>query len=253
MDGERSQSRSLPVFPGSGDDLKAINELFENYSASDLIRWAAEQFGDATAVSSSFGADSAVMLYLATRVKPDIKVISVDTGFLFPETVRFRDELARRLNLNLLIYRPVLDRESFINEHGRMWRSNPDACCAFNKREPFDRAKRELGIGCWMTGIRREQSVTRRNSPIVQRDHLGLVKLCPIARWSAKDVHDYLQEHGLPYHPLREQGYLSIGCQPEEGYCTRKIRPGEDPRSGRWAGFDKTECGLHLHDQGSGI
>ncbi len=236
-----------------GEDLASLEHEFERCSAQDLIRWAVETFGDDLAVSSSFGADSAVMLHLATQVKPDIKIITVDTGFLFPETIAFRDELARRLGLNLLVYRPVMDRESFIAEHGRMWRSSPDACCAFNKREPFDRAKRELGIRCWMTGIRREQSVTRKATPIVQHDHLGLVKLCPIARWTARDVHDYLQKHDLPYHPLREQGYLSIGCQPEEDYCTRKVRPGEDPRAGRWAGFDKTECGLHVHDQGSGI
>lgn len=237
----------------SGYDLEALDAEFDGRDALDIIDWAAGEFGDDLAVSSSFGADSAVMLHLATRVKPDVKVIVVDTGFLFAETLKFQEDLRRMLNLNLLVYRPVMSREAFLEEHGKMWRSSPDACCAFNKREPFDRAKKELGIRCWLTGIRREQSVTRRNSPIVQKDHLGLMKLCPIATWTAKDVHYYLQENGLPYHPLREQGYLSIGCQPEEGYCTNRVKPGEDPRSGRWAGFDKTECGLHVHEQGSGI
>jgi phosphoadenosine phosphosulfate reductase len=122
-----------------------------------------------------------------------------------------------------------------------------------NKREPFDRAKRELGVRCWMTGVRREQSATRRDTPVVQEDHMGLLKVCPIATWTGRDTHYYLQENELPYHPLRDSGYLSIGCQPEEGYCTTKVKPGEDPRAGRWAGFDKTECGLHVHEQGSGI
>ena len=237
----------------SADDLGKLSAEFEGWSALDLIRWSADEFGDDLAVSSSFGADSAVMLHLATRIKPDVKIITVDTGFLFPETIQFREQLARRLNLNLFVYRPVIDREAFLAEHSKMWRSSPDACCAFNKREPFDRAKRELGVRCWMAGIRREQSAMRKDAPIVQHDHLGLIKLCPIARWTTRDVHDYLQENGLPYHPLREQGYLSIGCHPEEDHCTRKVRPGEDPRAGRWAGFDKTECGLHVHDQGSGI
>lgn len=234
-------------------DLRTANAELENASAEQVIAWAAGQFGDDLALSSSFGADSAVMLHLATRVKPDLKVITVDTGFLFPETITFREALRDRLGLNLFVYRPVLDRQAFLDEHGKMWQSSPDACCAFNKREPFERAKRELAVKAWMTGVRRQQSATRKDTPIVQTDHAGLVKICPIATWTAKDVHDYLQAHDLPYHPLREQGYLSIGCQPEPGYCTVKVKPGEDPRSGRWAGFDKTECGLHQHDQGSGI
>ncbi len=234
-------------------DLDVLSAEFEDRHALDIVAWAAETFGDDLAVSSSFGADSAVMLHLATQVKPDVKIVTVDTGFLFPETNRFRDDLARRLNLNLLVYRPQIPRDLFLQEHGKMWRSSPDSCCAMNKREPFDRAKQELGIRCWMTGVRREQSATRRATPIVQRDHLGILKLSPIAPWTAKDVHYYLQENELPYHPLRARGYLSIGCQPEEGFCTRRVKPGEDPRAGRWAGFDKTECGLHVHDQGSGI
>lgn len=237
----------------SAYDLDALSADFENLDAVEVIRWAVEEFGDDVALSSSFGADSAVMLHLATRVKPDMKVITLDTGFLFPETIRWRDELAERLGLNLCIYKPAMSAEEFVGEHGKMWRSNPDSCCAFNKREPFTRAKKELGIKCWLTGIRREQSATRKSAAIAQRDNLGLMKLCPIARWTAKDVHYYLKENDLPYHPLRERGFLSIGCCPEEGYCTSKVKPGEDPRSGRWAGFDKTECGLHVHDQGSGI
>jgi phosphoadenosine phosphosulfate reductase len=230
-----------------------LSAELEGLSALDIIAWAVDEFGDGLALSSSFGADSAVMLHLATRVKPDIKVITVDTGFLFPETVKFRDELVRRLELNLFIYRPGVPREVFLAEHGMMWRSSPDACCAFNKREPFDRAKSELGVRGWMTGVRREQSATRSRAPVVQHDHLGLVKVCPIVMWTARDVHYYLVENELPYHPLRAKGFLSIGCHPEDGYCTTRVKPGEDPRSGRWAGFDKTECGLHVHEQGSGI
>jgi phosphoadenosine phosphosulfate reductase len=234
-------------------DLDDLDAELENRHALDIIDWAVGEFGDDLAVSSSFGADSAVMLHLATRIKPDIKVIAVDTGFLFEETRAFQADLGRRMDLNLLIYRPAMPREAFVEMHGKMWQSSPDACCGMNKREPFDRAKRELGIRCWLTGVRREQSNTRKETRIVSRDHMGLMKLCPIAAWTTKDVHYYLLENGLPYHPLRAQGYLSIGCHPEEGYCTRRVKPGEDPRAGRWAGFDKTECGLHVHDQGSGI
>ncbi|UCD30575.1 MAG: phosphoadenylyl-sulfate reductase, partial [Planctomycetota bacterium] len=216
-------------------DLDALNARFEHCEAPEIIKWAVDEFGDDLAMSTSFGTDSAVMLHLATRVKPDVKVIHVDTGFLFAETVEFREELVRRLNLNLIVYRPVLSLKAFMAEHGRMWRSSPDACCAFNKREPFERAKRELQIRCWMSGIRREQSATRKNAKIVVRDHVGLLKVCPIVKWSARQVHAYLQHNHLPYHPLREGGYPSIGCCPEEGFCTRRIKPGEDPRAGRWA------------------
>jgi len=234
-------------------DIDVWDAELDGRDALDIIDWAAGEYGDDLAMSSSFGADSAVLLHLATRVQPDIKVIAVDTGFLFPETRRFREELTRRLNLNLIVVTPKVPTEVFLAEHGKMWRSSPDSCCAMNKREPFDRAKRELGIRCWLTGIRREQSSTRRDARTVQRDHLGLLKVCPIVAWTAKDIHYYLLENDLPYHPLRAEGYLSIGCHPEEGFCTARVRPGEDPRSGRWAGFDKTECGLHVHEQGGGI
>jgi phosphoadenosine phosphosulfate reductase len=234
-------------------DLERLNAEFERLDATSIVRWAVSTFEPHVALSSSFGADSAVMLHLCTQVKPDIAVVAVDTGFLFPETVAFREELARRLHLNLHVYRPVLSREAFLDEYGKMWRSNPDACCAFNKREPFERAKRELGLRCWMTGIRREQSFTRQQAKIVLHDHDGLVKVCPIATWTARDVHEYMKKHDLPYHPLRDSGFLSIGCQPEEGFCTVAVKPGEDPRSGRWAGFDKTECGLHKFESGEGI
>ncbi|MHC4444841.1 MAG: phosphoadenylyl-sulfate reductase [Planctomycetota bacterium] len=234
-------------------DLEALNARFEHLSALEIIKWTVDEFGDDLAVSSSFGADSAVMLHLATQVKPDVKIITVDTGALFPETIQFRENLCCRLNLNLYIYRPVISREAFLEEHGKVWRSFPDACCAFNKREPFERAKRELGIKCWLTGIRREQSSARRTAKIVQGDQASLMKVCPVATWTTKDVHDYLKENDLPYHPLREKGYPSIGCYPEEGYCTRKVDPGEDQRAGRWAGFDKTECGMHEFEEGGGI
>ena len=234
-------------------DLEALNDEFEHRHALVIIAWGVETFGDDIALSSSFGADSAVMLHLATQVKPDIKVVTVNTGFLFQQTLDFQEQLRQRLGLNICEYKPALSREQFLAHHGKMWRSAPDSCCGMNKREPFDRAKRELGLRSWMTGVRREQSNTRRNTAIVSRDHEGLLKLCPIATWTAKDVHYYLLENDLPYHPLRAAGFLSIGCEPEEGFCTRRVNPGDDPRAGRWAGFDKTECGLHVHDQGSGI
>jgi len=230
-------------------DLNELNAALTKLDARGRVEWAAHKFGDDLAATSSFGADSALMLHLATCVKPDIRVITIDTGLLFPETIQFREQLADRLNLNLVILRPPVTPETFVDEHGDMWLINPHACCGFLKREQFDKAKKQLKLRCWMTGIRRDQSFTRRDASFVMRDHVDVLKLCPVADWSARDVDRYLKQHDLPYHPLRAQGYLSIGCMP----CTRKVEPGDDPRSGRWAGLDQTECGLHVHDQGSGI
>jgi phosphoadenosine phosphosulfate reductase len=229
------------------DPFAALNEEFEDRHALDIIQWAVDEYSPDIAVTSSFGADSAVMLHLAATVSPDIRVISLNTGFLFEETLAFRAELEKRLNLNIQEYKPALSAEEFVETHSEMWKSDPNSCCAFNKQEPMARAKK--GLAAWITGVRREQSFTRRQTPYVSADADGLIKICPIADWSAREVHRYLLEHELPYHPLREKGYLSIGCT----HCTKQVKPGEDPRSGRWAGFDKTECGLHTYDKGSGI
>jgi phosphoadenosine phosphosulfate reductase len=229
------------------EELVTLNARFESASATEVIAWGVARFRPRIACLSSFGADSAVMLHLATQVCPDILVVAINTGFLFDETLAFADLLKKRLNLNLRWYTPPMTAEDFVAEHGAMWKVNPDACCAYNKREPFLRAKLELDA--WLTGIRRQQSVTRRQTQIVSLDLEGQVKLCPIASWSSRDVHEYLKKHDLPYHPLRDDGYLSIGCR----HCTRRVVPGDDSRSGRWAGFDKTECGLHTFTHGDGI
>jgi phosphoadenosine phosphosulfate reductase len=234
-------------------ELSAADARLTGLTAEQRVQWAAERFGKRLAAASSFGADSAVILHLVASVTPETPVITVDTGFLFAETVAFREELARRFKLEVHVYRPRMSPQQFVDEHGAMWRTNPDACCAFNKREPFERAKRELDLAAWITGVRREQSHSRRETPFIGRDFHGFIRLCPLADWTAADVHYHLLEHDLPYHPLRADGYMSIGCQPEQGYCTRRVAPGDDPRAGRWAGFDKTECGLHTYDSGAGI
>ena len=229
--------------------MDRLNEKMARLESAERVGWAVRQFGNDAGLSSSFGADSAVMLHLATRVKPDLKVITLDTGYLFPETITFRDELTRRLGLNLHVYKMPVSGSTYVDEHGDTHLHNPADCCTVQKAQHFDRAKAMFGIRCWMTGIRRQQTQTRSDTPFVLRDHLGLVKVCPIADWTDRDVHHYLKQHDLPYHPLRAHGYLSIGCMP----CTRKAQPDGDPRSGRWADTNTTECGLHLHDQGSGI
>ena len=230
-------------------DLKEVNQELANLDAVSRVKWAVGEFGDDVALSSSFGADSAVMLHLSTQVKPDLRVVTVDTGMLFPETIQFRTELLKRLKLNLRVYCIPPTDEVLVDSAGQLWLTNPAACCSDEKRRLFDLAKKELGLRAWLTGIRRDQTETRRNSTIVARDHAGLLKISPILDWTAEQVDDYMRQNDLPYHPLHEKGYLSIGC----ACCTRPVKPGEDPRAGRWPGQAKTECGLHLHNHGSGI
>ncbi len=220
-------------------DAQTASEMLADAPAERIIRWAVDAFAPRLAVSSSFGAESACLLHLASRAWPEIPVLFVNTGFLFPETLRFRDELVERLKLNVQESKPLVPTEQFLAERGELYKTDPDACCAVNKVEPMDRAI--AGYDAWLSGIRRDQSPTRASTPIVARLDSGLYKVSPIAAWSTRQVHEYLKRHELPYHPLFEQGYLSIGCT----HCTRRVAPGQDPRSGRWSGFEKTECGLH--------
>lgn len=229
-------------------DIAAVNQLFEKSHPMDVVKWAAAEFGDELVMSSSFGADSAVLLHMATRLKPDIKVIMVDTGYLFPETWGFMEELRRRLNLNVWVFRTKNDPIAYLQKSGEddpRQRVNVPACCAANKNEPFDRAMKQLVPKAWLRGIRRKQADTRAERQFVELSRrYGCFAISPLLGWTGREIHQYLKENDLPYHPLREQGYLSIGCNPQT--CTRAISAGEDERAGRWAGSGKIECGINL-------
>ena len=225
------------------DVARAAEEL-EEASASDILRWAVGHV-PRFAVSSSFGADSAVLLHLLAGVDPGVAVLFLETGFHFPETLRYRRDLAQLLGLtNVVDLRPRLTVGEQAREHGGgLYVRDADACCAIRKVEPLNRALAEFDG--WASGVRRDQTPERADTPVVQvvtREGRELVKVSPLARWSARDVEDYLRDHRLPRHPLAEAGYPSIGCAP----CTRAVAPGEDPRAGRWAGSAKTECGIHI-------
>jgi phosphoadenosine phosphosulfate reductase len=236
-------------------DLVATNAVLETYRPREVVDWAAQEFGDELVMSSSFGAESALLLHMATRVKPDIKIIVVDTGYLFPETHAFLETLRHRFDLNIWTYRTRQDPIRYLldaNEGDPTTRNNVEACCAVNKNEPFDRAMRELQPRAWLRGIRRNQADTRaERKPVEWSKRFNCYAVSPLLNWSRKDIHGYMKQHDLPYHPLFDQGYASIGCNPLS--CTRPIQIGEDARAGRWAGTEKLECGLHLEADGSGI
>ena len=236
-------------------DLVATNAVLETYTPRQIVDWAAGEFGDGMVMSSSFGAESALLIHMATRLKPDIKVIFVDTGYLFPETHALLETLRHRFDLNIWTYRAHHDPIRYLLDAGEpdpTFRKNVDACCAVNKNEPFERAMAELKPRAWLRGIRRNQADTRTSrQPVEWSKRFNCYAVSPLLSWSRKDIHQYMKQHDLPYHPLFDQGYASIGCNPLS--CTRPIQIGEDARAGRWSGTGKLECGLHLEGDGSGI
>ena len=212
--------------------LDELNERFEREPASAVIRWAVDTFHPRLCITASM--TDAVLIDLAVRVEPSIEVVFIDTGYHFTETLDTVEEVQKRYDLNLRIMRqhPAPPEP--------LWKVDPVNCCSAMKVALLDEALRDKDA--WMSGLRREEAVTRAEAPIVGRDRRGLVKVNPIATWSDHDVAGYIADHDLPVNPLLRKGYLSIGCAP----CTRPAMDGDDPRSGRWVGSEKTECGLHL-------
>ena len=237
-----------PTRADLSQDLDALNVMFEREGPEKVVAWAAAQFGRDLVMSSSFGAESALLIHLATRVAPDIRIVMVDTGYLFPETFAFMEGLRERLGLNVWTYRTRNDPIAYLRKAGEdnpEWRKDIDACCGVNKNEPFDRAMRELKPKAWLRGIRRNQAETRKAVRFVEwSKRYGCYAVSPLLNWTSRDIYGYMKRHDLPYHPLYEQGYASIGCNPLS--CTRPVQAGEDPRSGRWAGAGKVECGINL-------
>lgn len=224
------------------EDLGPLNTLLDAMDAQQRVGWALENAPGAHVLSSSFGAQSAVTLHLLSSQRPDIPVILIDTGYLFPETYRFADELTDRLKLNLKVYRPQVSRAWMEARHGRLWEQGVVGIEQYNnlrKVEPMKRALDDLQVGTWFTGLRRSQSASRANTPVLQRRG-ERYKVNPIADWNDRDVWNYLQQHQLPYHPLWEQGYVSIG----DFHTTRRWEPGMREEDTRFFGL-KRECGLH--------
>ena len=231
-------------------ELPTLNAMFERQDPARIVEWSAAQFGSDLLMSSSFGAESAILLHMASQAAPRIRVIFVDTGYIFRETHEFMESLRRRFDLNVLVYRTRNDPAEYLRRAGETdptWRNNIDACCAVNKNEPFERAMRELRPRAWLRGIRRAQAPTRKDRKFIERsDRFRCYAISPLLNWTGRETYAYMKQHNLPYHPLYEKGYLSIGCAPVS--CTRPITIGDDPRSGRWAGQDKFECGINVNN-----
>lgn len=225
-------------------DLQGIVEsaaaFLENAPAREIIRWAAATFGDRLCLTSSMS--DALLIDLVSRVKPGIDVVFVDTGYHFAETIGTRDAVRAVHEVNVIDVQPTRSVEEQNRDLGpRLYGRDPDLCCYLRKVEPLDRALEPYLA--WISGIRRDESPTRAGTKVVEWDaKRRMVKVNPIAAWTQADVDNYIADNGVLVNPLYHDGYLSIGCAP----CTRRVEPGEDARSGRWAGFGKLECGIHL-------
>jgi phosphoadenosine phosphosulfate reductase len=219
--------------------LQAPQEL-DGASPQDILRWAIDTFGDRFVISSSMG--DGVLASLASSVASGVDVVFLDTGYHFAETIGTRDAVAHVYDVNVRTVLPLLTVQQQDAEHGpELWRRDPDRCCAMRKVEPLNRALADYDA--YASGIRRDESPTRAGTAVVEWDaKRGKVKVNPIAAWTQEQVDAYIADNGVLVNPLAEDGYPSIGCAP----CTFRVAPGEDPRSGRWKGSQKTECGLHV-------
>ncbi len=225
------------------EDIEVANQTLAPATAEERVAWALDRWKPNIVLSSSFGAQAAVLLHMVTRLWPDIPVVLLDTQYLFPETYRFADELTERLGLNLKVYQSPISREWQEARWGKLWEEGVEGITRFNeinKVEPMGRALRELGAVAWITGLRRSQSSTRAGlETLAVQD--GRVKVHPIYDWSNKDIHQYLTRHDLPYHPLWDQGYVSIG----DVQTSRPLGADMTEEETRFFGL-KRECGLHI-------
>ncbi|AWW74019.1 phosphoadenosine phosphosulfate reductase [Erythrobacter sp. KY5] len=225
-------------------DAVRLNRMFRGSSTQEMLEAVIEgNLAGDIAIVSSFGAESAALLHLIAQVDPGIPVLFLDTGKHFAETLEYRDEVVAKIGLtNLQILTPDEAELAEKDESGLRWSYDPDGCCEIRKVKPLAKALDQFDAS--FTGRKAFQSSTRANLPrfeIDTSDAQGRLKINPLIDWRAEDIAAYFEEHDLPRHPLVARGFPSIGCEP----CTHKVAPGEDPRSGRWKGWDKTECGIH--------
>ena len=224
----------------SQEEINNLSEEFESRTPQEILAWAINQFWPRIAMSSSFQTQSMPLLHMATRIRHDLLIFFLDTGYHFWDTLIFREQVASEMKLNVLdLYRDPR-WNYFVRQKVRSLPiEDPDLCCYLHKVQPMQKALQDLMA--WITGIRRDQTATRSHAKILELQEDGLLKINPLLNWTKVDVENYIKEHNLPAHPLLAKGYRSIGCAP----CTVAIGLSEDDRAGRWAGRGKTECGLH--------
>jgi phosphoadenosine phosphosulfate reductase len=228
------------------DEVRRLADQFEELPLTEILRWTWERFGSEAAIGTSFQGAGLVMIHHAVRAGLRFPIFTLDTQLLFPETIELKARLEEFFGISIEGLVPDQTLEEQAAELGsELWKSKPDLCCTLRKVIPLQRKLEALSV--WMTGVRRQQSDTRERTRILELYHFDvlrdryILKLNPMATWSSERVWAYIREHKIPYNPLQDRGYRSIGCWP----CTRAIGAGENERAGRWTGFNKSECGIH--------
>ncbi len=236
------KENTLPTPNAHGRSIPSLQVAAETWTPQQALSWAFDNFGSNVAISSAFGVEGMAVIDMAARLNKGFRLFTIDTEFLFPETYGLMDRIEEKYGVTIERVYSVLSPEEQDRVHGQaLWSRDPDLCCNLRKVEPL---RRKLGeLSAWITSIRRDQTSARSRAHRIEWDvKFGLVKINPIVDWTSKQVWRYIHEHDVPYNPLHNQDYPSIGCT----HCTRAVAPGEDPRAGRWPGFAKTECGLHM-------
>lgn len=224
------------------EEYDEINRRLAGLDTLGVIKWAYQSFGEEIVYSCSFGAEGVVLIDLISKVRPDAQVVFLDTDFHFRETYELIDIIREKYpKIRIDMVRPELTPQEQAEKYGdELWKHNPNLCCELRKIQPLRRVL--TGYSAWISGLRHEQSPTRAHMRYVNRDDkFGSIKICPLIHWTWEEIWLYIRTYQLPYNPLHDQGYPSIGCE----QCTRPVAKGNDQRSGRWAGMGKTECGLH--------
>jgi phosphoadenosine phosphosulfate reductase len=237
--------------PMTAGQIAKANEQLTGASPQEVLRWAVETFHPRLTMATAFGAEGCCLIHMLAEINPEVRLFNLDTGYQFAETLELRERIKTRYGIEVEYVRPEMTVAEYEEEHGGpLHRIRPDQCCHDRKVLPLRRAL--VGYDAWISAIRRDQTAHRAVADVVQWDaKFDLVKVNPLLTWTRKDVWEFVLAHEVPYNPLHDQGYPSIGCWP----CTRPVGDGEDERAGRWAGSTKKECGLHVieHQGGSGI
>jgi phosphoadenosine phosphosulfate reductase len=231
----------LQLTPELAAEIERKNAELESATPQEILRWSLSRFAPKFTMATAFGPEGMVILHMLSEIDPTTPVFNLDTGYQFKETLELREEVFRRYGMMVELKRADTTVEEYEKLHsGPVYRDNPDQCCFHRKVQVLEKAV--MGFHAWASAIRRDQSPDRANAPIVGWDKkFGLVKVSPLANWTKPMVWKFITDHNVPYNPLHDQGFTSIGCWP----CTRAVNAGEDERAGRWSGFAKTECGLH--------